>query len=115
MIPRIQRRGFSFKGITDYLMHDKEAQTSERVAWSRTENMRTDDVEKAAKVMAWTDLHREELRAGYRAENGMEPSAAGAKPEKGRVHHCVLAWAVGESPSEDHQWAMCEIAGGLFD
>ena len=98
MIPRIHGRGFSFKGITDYLMHDKEARTSERVTWSRTENMRTSDVEKAAKVMAWTDLHREDIRL---ANGG---SAAGMKPEKGRVHHCVLAWAVGEDPGEDHQW-----------
>ena len=98
MIARIHGRGFSFKGITAYLMHDKDAKTSERVAWSRTENMRTSDIEKAAKVMAWRDMHREDIRAS----NGA--SAAGAKPDKGRLHHAVLAWAVGENPDEDHQW-----------
>ena len=103
MIPCIQDRGHSFMGITAYLMHDKDAKTSERVAWTQTGNMRTSDIGKAAKVMAWTDAHREGIRAGYRAERDVKPSAAGRKASAGNVLHQCLAWALGEKPSEDHQ------------
>jgi hypothetical protein len=97
MIPRIQRRGHSFKGVTAYLMHDKGAETTERVSWTETVNLRTDDIEKAAKIMAWTDMHRDDIRAACGG------SAVGAKSKAGNVYHCSLSWAAGESPSAAHQ------------
>ena len=103
MIPCIQDRGHSFIGVTAYLMHDRGAKTGERVAWTETGNLRTNDPEKAAKVMAWTDKHRDEIRAGYRAENDMKPSAAGRKASAGNVLHHSLSWALGERPTEKHQ------------
>ena len=106
MIPCIQDRGHSFMGITAYLMHDKDAKTSERVAWTQTGNVRTSDIEKAAKVMAWTDMHREGIRAGYRAEHDMKPSASGRKASAGNVLHHSLSWALGEKPAEEHQRAV---------
>jgi len=97
VIPKVHQRGQSFKGVAVYLTHDKgRAETSERVAWTHTENIHTDDVEKAAKVMAWTDLHRDDIRA----ENG--GSASGRKAENGNVYHRSLSWALGESPSDKH-------------
>lgn len=98
MIPKINDRGHSFKGVIAYLSHDKDkAETSERVAWHETGNMHTDDPEKAAKVMAWTDINREQIRA---ANGG---SAAGRKASAGNIWHFSLAWALGENPGEEHQ------------
>ena len=98
MIPKINARGHSFKGIMTYLIHDKDkAKTSERVAWVKTGNMLTSDPMKAAKVMAWTDKN-----AGYlKLKSGV--SNAGRPPEAGAALHYSLAWAIGENPSKDHQ------------
>jgi hypothetical protein len=98
VIPKINNRGHSFKGVTAYLIHDKDrAETSERLAWSYTENLPTDDIEKAAKVMAYTAMNAEKLKE----ESG--GSAVGRKPSAGEVWHSSLAWALGEDPSIDHQ------------
>lgn len=97
MVPKVNNRGHSFKGITAYLLHDKGmADTDHRVAWSMTGNMFTNDIEKASKVMAWTDENAELIKQGYGG------STAGAKPEKGGVYHYSLSWAHGERPSEEH-------------
>ena len=93
MIPRIQRRGYSFKGITAYLMHDKGALTSERVAWTATGNLRTNDIFKAATIMAFTDMRREEMRS----------NSVGARSKAGNVYHTSLSWAAGEKPRKEHQ------------
>lgn len=95
MVPNINTRGHSFKGVTVYLMHDKGASTSSRVAWTSTHNLFTDDVNTAAKVMAWTDMHRDDIRA----EAG--GSAAGRKPTKGSVYHYSLSWKDGQDPSRE--------------
>nr|WP_299073042.1 relaxase/mobilization nuclease domain-containing protein [uncultured Allomuricauda sp.] len=100
MIPRVNSQGYSFKGVTDYLMHDKKADTDERVAWTETGNMYTDDIFKAAKVMAWTDMNAQQLKI----ENGS--STAGRKTETGSVYHYSLSWAHRETPNEEHQREM---------
>ena len=41
MIPKITKGGSSFKSALQYYLHDKQEDTKERVAWARTENMRT--------------------------------------------------------------------------
>ena len=76
MVPREARRGSSFKGAGLYYLHDKNASTSERVAFTHTENIPTRDPEKALKWMAWTSSHAEELKT----RNGDE-SKAGRKSE----------------------------------
>ncbi len=96
MIPKINNRGHSFKGVTAYLMHDKEANTAERVAWTRTGNMHTDDIEKAAIIMAWTDRNAELLK---QSAGG---SLAGAKPSAGGVYHCSLSWSPDDTPDREH-------------
>lgn len=97
MIPRVNNRGHSFKGVMAYLMHDKQAQTDERVLWHETGNMATHDPNKAAMVMAWTDVNAELLKAEAKG------STAGAKTEAGAVYHYSLSWAHGEAPDVDHQ------------
>lgn len=95
MVPRDTGSGRSFKGAGLYYLHDKDAETNERVAWTHTENLITDDPEKALKVMAWTACHAEELKA-----------AAGEKSTGRKLQKPVftysLSWAQGEAPEQAH-------------
>ena len=95
MIPRIAAGGRSFKGAYRYYGHDKESETRERVAWTHTENMITDDPDKAWKVMAWTAKEQERLKmaSGQRA--------SGRKLEK-PVFSYSLAWHPEQDPDRDH-------------
>jgi len=97
MVPKINQRGHSFKGVMAYLMHDKNAETDERVVWSETGNMHTNDLEKAAKVMAWTDQNADALKRDFGG------SGAGRKQEAGAVYHYSLSWAQSEQPDQQHQ------------
>ncbi len=81
MIVNINPRGHSFAGVSAYLMHDKGADTSERVMWSSTHNLHTDDIVRASRFMAWTDLNRESLREDSR----------GSKAHAGNVYHYSLS------------------------
>jgi len=102
MVPRITSKGRSFKGAGDYFLHDLgKATTSERVAFTHTVNMLTDDPEKALKVMAWTASHAQELKqldgqklTGRKAENP--------------VYNYVLAWAPDQNPDPSHMIALAE-------
>ena len=60
-------------------------------------SMVTDDPEKAAKIMAWTDLNADYLKE----QSG--GSKAGRKTEKGAVYHFSLAWHGDEKPDAKHQ------------
>lgn len=80
-----------------YLMHDKNAETDDRVVWSETGNMHTNDPAKAAKVMAWTDKHANALKCDFGT------SVAGRKRESGAVYHYSLSWAQNEQPDQQHQ------------
>lgn len=94
MIPRVGEGGSSFKGAGLYYLHDKEASTAERVAFTHTMNLHTDDAEKALKVMAWTAAHQNDLKraAGVKA--------TGRKLEKS-VYTFSLSWAPDEEVSRD--------------
>lgn len=95
MIPRIADKGHSFKGAGAYYLHDKGAQTDERVAWTHTSNLRTNDPEKALHVMAWTAMHSRELK------NASGVSMAGAKQTTGAVYSYSLAWHPEQNPSRE--------------
>lgn len=97
MIPKVNNRGHSFKGVMAYLMHDKNSETANRVAWYETGNMIANDPEKAALVMAWTDQNADLLK---RDAGG---SLAGKLTEAGAVYHYSLSWAHGEQPDQEHQ------------
>ncbi|MCP4010248.1 MAG: relaxase/mobilization nuclease domain-containing protein, partial [Proteobacteria bacterium] len=99
MIPKVNNRGHGFKGVAAYLMHDKEADTAERVEWTQTGNMHTDDIKKAALIMAWTDMNAEALKE---SSGG---SLAGRKPEVGGVYHYSLSWSQDEKPEREHMQA----------
>ena len=86
MIAKATGRGHSFAGATAYYMHDKgKAKTRERVAWTATGNMPTNDPNKAHKWMAYTHYEAPELKrqAGVKS--------TGAKLKNGPVYTFVLA------------------------
>ncbi|MCP4934686.1 MAG: relaxase/mobilization nuclease domain-containing protein [bacterium] len=96
MVPNVNARGQSFMGVSAYLLYgERGAENSERVAWSSTYNMHTDNIEKAAKVMAWTDKEREFIRM----QNGGKEQ--GRKAEAGNVYHYSLSWKDGQDPTRE--------------
>ena len=98
MVPNVAPRGQSFKGVAAYLMHDKGAATDERVVWTRTHNLHTDDIDKATRWMAWTDINRESLKPE-------DASPAGRPATAGNVYHFSLSWAPTEKPTQEHMEA----------
>lgn len=94
MIPRVAQRGHSFKGAGDYYLHDKEADTSERVGWTHTHNLPTNDPQKAMKVMAFTAIHSDDIKrqAGTKT--------TGRKATAGSVYSFSLAWHPEQRPDK---------------
>ena len=110
MVPNVSTRGQSFKGVTAYLMHDKNADTSERVAFTETRNLPFQDVERASKFMAWTDMSSETLKDLHAQSEGREPTGAGRPSTAGNVYHMSLSWRDDQEPSEDHMKATAHDA-----
>lgn len=77
-----------------YYLHDKDALTAERVAWTLTLNLPTDDPEKAMKCMAWTATHADDLKR----ESGA--SMAGRKTDGGCVYCYSLSWHGEQQPDK---------------
>ncbi|MBI1358250.1 MAG: relaxase/mobilization nuclease domain-containing protein [Acidobacteria bacterium] len=96
MIPREAGRGRSFVGAGKYYLHDRGAETSERVAFTHTENVPTGDPHKALKWMAWTAIHADELKR----DSGAAPTGRScARP----VFCFSLAWHPEQQPKK---WEM---------
>lgn len=101
MIVRIHSRGSSFKGLTTYLTHDADAETSERVGWTHTLNCANDHVPSAVNEMLWTARDAELLKqeAGIRA---------GGRASENPNKHLSLNWAPDENPTREHMIATTE-------
>lgn len=87
--------GHSFKGLHAYCAHDQDrAQTSERVDWTETRNLATDDPSQAWKIMAATAGAQNDLKraAGIRA---------GRPPKDGAVTHVVMSFDRDEQTDRD--------------
>ena len=69
MVPKLAAKGTSFKGAAAYYLHDKDASTSERISWTATANLATDNPDIAWRIMAATakDQARLKEQAGIRA------------------------------------------------
>lgn len=91
MVPNVAGTGTSFRGAALYYLHDKrrdgeaERLTSDRVAWSETRNLATDDPELAWRIMAATALDQDRLKA----EAGVK--ATGRK-SNASVYTYSIAW-----------------------
>lgn len=62
MVPKLAAKGTSFKGAAAYYLHDKGASTSERVAWTATVNLATNNPQAAWRVMAATAKDQAHLK-----------------------------------------------------
>jgi len=99
MVPDVAGTGHSFKGAMAYYLHDKQADaqaphlsSSERVAWTETRNLATDDMRTAERVMIATAKRADDLKreAGI-ANTGRKSNA--------HVYAYSLSWHPSERPT----------------
>lgn len=95
MIPRAGQRGHSFKGAGQYFLHDKKAKTKERVMWTHTLNLPTQDPEKAMGWMAHTAMNANRLKRLAGVSN------TGRKKTAGDVYTLSLAWHPKQYPDKE--------------
>ena len=93
MIPRIHKRGTSFKTATAYILHDPQAETKERVDWALSLNCGSDEPDRAWEAMYDTWNRRTALKR----EAGVDLRGA---DNKRPVMHITLSWAPGETVSK---------------
>jgi hypothetical protein len=95
MIVKIMSNGKSFAGAADYLTHDPDAKTDERVAWTHTFNCANDHVSSAVNEMLWTARDAELLKqeAGIRG---------GGRANEYPVKTVSLNWSPEDDPSREH-------------
>ena len=105
----VATKGRSFKGCVSYHAHDKSEYdqtaclTTERVAWTHTRNLPTDDIERAWRLMAYTAQQQKQIKAAAgEALNG----PAAKKP----VYSLVLAWEPSQAVSKDEMLHAAESA-----
>lgn len=103
MIPRIAKQGTSFKGAGLYYLHDKKALTNDRVAFTQTQNLPTDDPEMAMKVMAYTAMCHKEIK-----------QAAGSASSKRKIQTTVYSYSLSWNPSEKKS-VQFNISAGNID
>ncbi len=95
MVPKVTRGGSSFKGAFRYYLHDKGAETSERIEWAQMENMSARSPDQAWRAMAYT------ARVQERLKEASGQSRAGRKLEK-PVFAFSLAWHPEQTPDREH-------------
>jgi len=103
MIVHVAQRGHSFKGAGLYYLHDKSADTSERVAWTHTHNLPTDDPDKGLRWMAHTSMNATRLKE----EAGV--ARTGRKAKGGCVYAFALSWHPEQEPGKE------EMMSAAFD
>jgi hypothetical protein len=94
MIPRLHKRGQSFKGACGYILHDAQKTSRDRVLWSDTRNLvsQADD--------AWFEMFATARdQAALKEQSGQ--SARGRKNTRPVLHY-TLSWAIGENPTPEH-------------
>ena len=69
MVPDIAKKGHSFDGALAYYLHDKGKATAERVGWTLTRNLMTDDPKTAKGIMIATALQSDELKTAGRHQS----------------------------------------------
>ncbi|MBW3099265.1 relaxase/mobilization nuclease domain-containing protein [Pseudohoeflea coraliihabitans] len=101
MVPDIAGTGHSFKGAGAYYLHDKRQdgaalhpETAERVAWTATRNLATEDPAAAVRIMIATAQLADELKARAGVKNTGRKSNA-------HVYAYSLAWHPDEAGNLD--------------
>lgn len=91
MVPRLHKKGRSFRGAALYLLHDKErATTADRVAWTHTRNLATQNADLAWRVMAATAMDQNRLKE----EAGVKRTG---RKSNAHVLHYSLSWHADEA------------------
>jgi hypothetical protein len=86
MVPKLHRKGRSFRGAAMYLLHDKgRSKSQDRVAWTQTRNLAVDDPHLAWRIMAHTALAKDHLKQRAGVKN------SGRKSDD-VVLHLTLSW-----------------------
>lgn len=91
MVPNVAKTGTSFKGAALYYLHDKreawesERMTADRVAWTQTRNLATENPDLAWRIMAATAMDQDRLKAEAGVKNTGRKSA-------NSVYAYSLAW-----------------------
>ena len=113
MVPNVATGGHSFNGALRYYLHDKGAQTQDRLAWTATRNLGTDNVDTARRVMIATANRADDLKkaAGVAATGRKGTSVLLVPPARRRrpvrllpplprraAARCVLDFHVRHSP-----------------
>ncbi len=91
MVPKIHRKGKSFKGAARYLVGKVGEPSRERVAWTETVNLAVRNPESAWRVMAATALDQQRLKQQAGVPNTGRKSAD-------HVLHFTLSWHPDEAP-----------------
>jgi hypothetical protein len=100
VVPDVAKKGHSFKGAFAYYLHDKRQgegphpDTAERVAWTETRNLITDDPHTAKRIMIATASQADELKA----QAGVK--ATGRK-STAHVYAYSLSWHPDEAATLD--------------
>ena len=97
MVVKMAGLGRSFRGVVEYCLHDRRVpgeeapKSSERVEWTETRNLATNQGQRAARIMTAT------AEAGPELKRLSGVAATGRKLEK-PVCHYSLSWAKEEKP-----------------
>lgn len=94
MVPRLQKRGSSFKGVCAYILHDAGKETRDRVDWTATANLVSgpDD--------AWFEMF-ETYRDSDQLKERAGKSARGRKNTTPVLHY-MLSWHKDDKPTPEH-------------
>lgn len=101
MIPDVTKTGRSFKGAFLYYLHDKNAMTDDRIEFTHTVNLATDNPDLAWKMMSFTFQHQNDIK------RAAGTSLAGKK-HTDPVYAYSLSWTDVENPTKEEM-----IAAGL--
>ena len=94
MIPRLHKRGTSFKGACRYILHDAGKDTTDRVLWAETANLLS------RPENAWSEMFTVARdQALLKQQSGQD--ARGRKNTKPVLHY-TLSWAASDNPSPEH-------------
>jgi len=106
VIPKLHAKGGSFHGAALYLLHDKEAASSDRVAWTETRNLATDNPDAAWRVMAATAMDQARLKE----EAGIKSTGRRSKQS---VLHLTLSWHPDEAEGLSQEEMMRAAHGAI--
>lgn len=93
MIPRLHKRGQSFKGACSYILHDVGQTSAERVAWTLTCNLASDP------KWAWFEMY--ETWAHQAQLKVLAGQDARGRKNNRPVLHYTLAWAMSDNPTPE--------------